>query len=75
MAATIIQSIVMYKMDGKLAAMQKASLGLILIFGSLTLFFHDDRFIKFKPTLLYSCLAIALSMAQFFSKRTCFNRC
>lgn len=69
MAATVIQSIVMYKMDGKLAAMQKASLVLILVFGSLTLFFHDDRFIKFKPTLLYSCLAIALGMAQFLLKK------
>jgi len=69
MGATVIQSLLMYKMDGKLATMQKASLVLILVFGSLTLFFHDDRFIKFKPTLLYSCLALALGMAQFIFKK------
>lgn len=69
MGATVVQSLLMYKMDGKLAAMQKASLALILIFGSLTLFFHDDRFIKFKPTLLYSCLAIALVLAAVVFKK------
>lgn len=69
MGATVVQSLLMYKMDGKLAAMQKASLALILIFGSLTLFFHDDRFIKFKPTLLYSCLAMVLGVAQVLFKK------
>jgi intracellular septation protein len=49
--------------------MQKASLALILVFGSLTLFFHDDRFIKYKPTLLYGCLALALWVSQFVFKR------
>jgi intracellular septation protein len=69
MGATVIQSVLMYKMDGKLSAMQKASLALILVFGSLTLFFHDDRFIKYKPTLLYGCLALALWVSQFVFKR------
>jgi intracellular septation protein len=49
--------------------MQKASLALILVFGSLTLFFQDDRFIKFKPTLLYGCLALALWVSQYVFKR------
>jgi intracellular septation protein len=69
MGATVIQSLLMYKMDGKLATMQKASLALILVFGSLTLFFQDDRFIKFKPTLLYGCLALALGVSQYVFKR------
>jgi intracellular septation protein len=69
MGATVVQSLLMYKMDGKLSTMQKASLGLILVFGSLTLFLHDDRFIKFKPTLLYGCLALALWVSQFVFKR------
>lgn len=69
MGATVVQSLLLYKMDGKLATMQKASLALILVFGSLTLFFQDDRFIKFKPTLLYGCLALALWVSQFVFKR------
>ena len=69
MAATVVQSLWMYKIDGKLATMQKASLVLILVFGSLTLFFQDDRFIKFKPTLLYSCMALGLLISQFVFKK------
>jgi intracellular septation protein len=69
MGATVVQSLLMYRMEGKLATMQKASLALILVFGSLTLFFQDDRFIKFKPTLLYGCLALALLVSQYVFKR------
>jgi len=69
MGATLIQSVWMYKLDGKLSTLQKASLALILVFGSLTLFFQDDRFIKFKPTLLYACLAMGLLVSQFIFKK------
>jgi intracellular septation protein len=69
MAATVVQSLWMYKLDGKLSTMQKASLALILVFGSLTLFFQDDRFIKFKPTLLYACMALGLFVSQFIFKK------
>jgi len=69
MAATVVQSLWIYKIDGKLATLQKASLVLILIFGSLTLFLQDDRFIKFKPTLLYSCMALGLLISQFIFKK------
>ncbi len=31
-----------------------------LIFGGLTLFFHDERFIKIKPTILYTLLGLFL---------------
>jgi intracellular septation protein len=52
MAATVVQSGVMYAMDRKLATMQKITLVLVLGFGALTLGLHDERFIKWKPTLL-----------------------
>jgi len=69
MAATVVQSLVMYRLDGKLATMQKVTLALILVFGSLTLFLQDDRFIKYKPTLLYACMALGLFVAQFVFKK------
>lgn len=34
---------------------------LVLIFGGLTLWFHDETFIKVKPTLVYSMFAIVLA--------------
>ena len=69
MAATVVQSLLLYRLDGKLATLQKVTLALILVFGTLTLVLHDDRFIKFKPTLLYGCMALGLFVAQFLFKK------
>ena len=69
MAATVLQSLLMYRIDGKLATLQKVTLVLILVFGTLTLVLHDDRFIKFKPTLLYSGMALGLLVSQFVFKK------
>ena len=69
MGATVLQSAVMYAKDRKLSMLQKATLGLILVFGSLTLSLHDDRFIKWKPTVLYTAMAVVLGAAQWFWDR------
>ncbi|MBK7000335.1 MAG: septation protein A [Rhodoferax sp.] len=63
MAATLLQMGLIYAMDRKLQAMHKITLLLILIFGSLTLALHDERFIKWKPTVLYAAVALALAVA------------
>ena len=63
MAATTVQMGIVYALDKKLSAMHKATLALILIFGTLTLVLQDDRFIKWKPTVLYTAMAVALAVA------------
>ncbi|MDB5878453.1 MAG: putative intracellular septation protein [Variovorax sp.] len=63
MAATVLQMAITYAIERKLQAMQKATLVLILVFGTLTLVLHDDRFIKWKPTVLYAAMAIGLAVA------------
>lgn len=63
MAATTLQMVIIYLMDKKLSTMHKATLALILIFGTLTLVLQDERFIKWKPTVLYTAMAIALAVA------------
>ena len=63
MAATTAQMAIIYAMDRQLNTMQKATLALILIFGALTLILRDDSFIKWKPTVLYTAMAIALGVA------------
>lgn len=69
MAATVVQCVLIYKLDGKLPMMQKITLLLIVVFGSMTLFFHDERFIKWKPTVLYTGMALALAVSErFFNK-------
>jgi len=52
-----------YGIDRKLQAMHKITLVLVLAFGTLTLVLHDDRFIKWKPTVLYAAMSIALAIA------------
>lgn len=69
MAATVLQTGLMYAIDRKLQTMQKITLALILVFGTLTLALHDDRFIKWKPTVLYAAMAIALAVALWFMKK------
>ncbi len=63
MAATLVQMLVVYRMDGRLQLMQKITLVLVLVFGCLTLLLHDERFIKWKPTVLYLAMALALAVA------------
>ncbi len=40
------------------------SLAIIMVFGGATIYFHDEQFIKLKPTVLYWCFAAALLGAQ-----------
>ncbi|RZL66270.1 MAG: septation protein A [Variovorax sp.] len=63
MAATVLQMAIVWFTHKRLEPMQKATLVLILLFGTLTLALHDDRFIKWKPTVLYGAMAMALAVA------------
>jgi intracellular septation protein len=63
MAATVLQMVAIYVMERRLQMMHKITLALILIFGTLTLTLQDDRFIKWKPTVLYAAMSIALALA------------
>jgi intracellular septation protein len=63
MVATVVQMAIVYKLDGRLQTMHKVTLGLVLAFGALTLGFHDERFIKIKPTVLYTFMALTLGIA------------
>jgi intracellular septation protein len=69
MAATVLQMVAVYFIDRKLQTMHKITLALVLIFGALTLMLHDERFIKWKPTVLYAAMAIALAFAVWVLKK------
>ena len=69
MAATVLQMGLIYAIDRKLQAMHKITLVLILLFGTLTLVLQDDRFIKWKPTVLYGAMALALAIAVWGMKK------
>lgn len=42
------------------------SLAIIVVFGGATIYFHNETFIKWKPTVLYWCFAAALLFSQMF---------
>lgn len=69
MVATVVQTGIMYGLDKRLQTMQKVTLGLVLVFGALTLLLQDERFIKWKPTVLYASMAIVLAAALWVWKK------
>lgn len=53
----------------KVDVMLWVSLVLITVFGSATLFFHNETFIQWKPTVLYGLFATALFLSPWVAKR------
>ena len=68
-AATLLQIGWLYFRNGKVEAMQWVSLVIIVLFGGATLVFHDDTFIKWKPTVLYWLMGAALALGHLVFKR------
>ena len=48
------------------AGMLWVSLAVIVVFGGATIYFHNDNFIKWKPTILYWCFTLSLLLSQKF---------
>lgn len=69
MLATAIQMGIIYGMDRRLQTLHKVTLVLVLAFGALTLLLQDDRFIKWKPTVLYLGIALALAGGSLLGKK------
>ena len=69
MGATLLQMGLVYALDRRLQTIHKVTLVMVLVFGTLTLALHDERFIKWKPTILYACMALALALAWRVWKR------
>jgi intracellular septation protein len=64
MVATIAQIAWVKLRHGKIEPMLIASGVIIVVFGGATLLLHDELFIKWKPTVLYWCFALALFLAE-----------
>ena len=60
MAAIVVAVIVSKWKLGKVSPMLWLSAALVLFFGGLTIYFHDQRFIQIKPTIIYSFFALML---------------
>ena len=67
--ATIAQIGYLLVRGKKVDAMLWVSLAIIVVFGGATIYFHNDAFIKWKPTVLYWVFAIVLIGAQVFMNK------
>ena len=63
-AATLVQITAAKLIWNKVEKMHIITLAMVTVFGSLTLFFHDDAFIKWKVTAIYGAMAGALLIGQ-----------
>ena len=60
MAATLVSLVVTYALARRVAVMPLVTVAVVMIFGGLTLWLHDEVFIKLKPTIIYSSFAAVL---------------
>jgi intracellular septation protein len=67
--ASILQILYLKVMKKTIEPMQWASLGIITVFGGMTLLFQDETFIKWKPTILYLLFALALGLSMLIKKK------
>jgi intracellular septation protein len=67
--ATFAQVLYMLLRRRKVGGMLWLSLAVIVVMGGLTIALHDENFIKWKPTILYWALGIAIVIELFGFKR------
>lgn len=67
--ATFLQIGWLWFKGRKIDTMLWISLAVITVFGGLTLFLHDENFIKWKPTVLYWLFSAILLGGKFFFDR------
>lgn len=53
----ILTTAILWWLTGKLSKMQIVTLVLVVVFGGLSIWLHDERFFKIKPTILYLLFA------------------
>lgn len=72
--ASIAQVGWVWKKSHRVETMHLITLGLIVILGGATLLFHDETFIKWKPTLVNWAFAIAFLGSQFIGPKNLLRR-
>jgi intracellular septation protein len=72
--ASIVQTAGFWLKHRRFETMHLVTLGVIVVFGGLTILLRDDTFIKWKPTLVYWILAALVLGSQFIGSRTIIDR-
>ncbi|MDO5643874.1 MAG: septation protein IspZ, partial [Paracoccus sp. (in: a-proteobacteria)] len=64
----MLTSFLLWRLTGKLSAMQILTLVLVVVFGGLTVWLNDGRFLKMKVTIIYAILAGLLALGLVLRK-------
>ncbi|MFT4014400.1 MAG: inner membrane-spanning protein YciB [Paracoccus sp. (in: a-proteobacteria)] len=59
----VASTLALWRLTGKLAPMQIATLVLVVVFGGLSIWLNDPKFFKMKPTIIYLLFAGALGLS------------
>ncbi|GLT19988.1 putative intracellular septation protein A [Vibrio zhanjiangensis] len=66
--ATAVQVILTYFLFKKVEKMQLITFVMVALFGGMTIFLHDDNFIKWKVTIVYVLFALGLAISHAIGK-------
>jgi len=72
--ASIVQVLVAWLKTRKFETMHLVTLGVILIFGGLTLYLKDEQFIKWKPTVVNWLFGFVFLASQWLGEKTMIER-
>ncbi|TKB27741.1 septation protein A [Desulfopila sp. IMCC35006] len=73
-AATFLQVGISWYRTRKVATMQLVTLAIIIVFGGMTLYLHDEQFIKWKVTVINWLFGGAFLASHIFGKTTAIER-
>jgi intracellular septation protein len=73
-AAVLIQVALQWILHRKVSSMALISAGLVLVFGGLTLWIHDEAFIKWKVTVVNWLFAAGFLITQFVGEKPMIQR-
>ncbi|WP_117234585.1 septation protein A [Vibrio maerlii] len=66
--ATAIQVLLTFLLFKKVEKMQLITFVMVAVFGGMTIFLHDDNFIKWKVTIIYAVFALGLTISHLMGK-------
>lgn len=72
--ATMLQVIATRVVTGTWDRKQVITMAIFILFGGMTLYFHDPIFVKWKPTIVFWVFAIAIVFTQIFTKKPMMQR-
>lgn len=73
-AATVVQILWLKFRQQKIESSHWLNLVVIVVFGGLTIYLQDERFIKWKPTILYWAFAVIIAGALLVFKSNLIKR-